>query len=77
LCLLCELQEISIELEEQKSKQVVTELRALHASHCEYIIGFHGAFYKDGAIALVGTRLCGLPNAVYTVVHSTTRIYRF
>lgn len=47
------LKTVPIDLDEKKSKQVVTELKMLHESQSPFIVSFYGAFYKDGAFSLL------------------------
>ena len=47
------MKQIPIDLSEAKSKQIVTELRALHTSECRQVVGFYGAFYRERMMTLV------------------------
>jgi len=46
-------QTINLDLNETKSKQVVTEVKTLHDASSPYIVSYHGAFFKDRAISVV------------------------
>eukprot|EP00808_Paulinella_micropora_P026784 g6797.t1 len=44
---------VPLDLSEEKSKRVLTELRTLHNCRSQHIVSFHGAFYKERALNLV------------------------
>eukprot|EP00164_Ancoracysta_twista_P001819 GFYU01002389.1.p1 GENE.GFYU01002389.1~~GFYU01002389.1.p1 ORF type:complete len:374 (+),score=89.40 GFYU01002389.1:243-1364(+) len=43
---------IPLDVNDIVRKQILNELRTLHASNCEYIVTFNGAFYQEGTVSI-------------------------